>query len=788
MSVAERFVDGVRVGSQVGSASCTKTMNLLRASDDRSWVSAGQNVAAGFTAAAVGVVVGVPCTVIGGAVGAVVGGAEQAKSAVRDAAEDAKLGRERTALRSAASTASSAASMSEHVIPLLYALLEAHILKAMTEDEAWGVAVAFVAEHSESPRGPQFIESVRIRTCEVYWYTRLRRCYQAVPAEQIRDTARQLVARGEIDVFVSAMIACGGTPLRDWLREIGTGPPEDLAGMTKELLTSRLDLQWRRDREAMAESLKRRFPDGERGSACAERYFSLLDSFHQELTMLSFWKAWRVLLHGPLPKQFQGRNFEEVSSAVFLDEFRNFLGDLPSFFDGSAEVADAWVVGGEHVKSGGRLIEAIAKAKAPLSPTESAPSEGLHVLIEVLTAKSLKAPEYRFGDLTYSLLRGKPKLRPYVQVCIGAERRVTRTVEAVGDSAKFGEALILPPEDGSEESFKNFTLEVAVYDGRLLQSIVRGDPLIGIGMLELHEVGLGSSRIHVVHLMRNGRTSGNVTVRVGAAAPRAAYNVLATRTSRPLADVVRALAEVLVQPSGVDALLRCRPDGLVTSSGKQDEIGLRRALQSWIVRLYRLAQGLSGALDDDGVTTRLKGLMRSLGQIVAASAQDRRSAAEVQQLTTCWISAVLVSMCGGSVAAPSHTDNAWLSRLFEQRTAEPVASSPPAPNAQELLRGMGVTLPEEVAERVATALLARLVEAEETGEEEMFTGSALVQNGRVASGLGAVFRKGPHGDVAHVFLYDLELIREWQSMKGWDPLTSETLDEADILPLGDAAA
>eukprot|EP00927_Polykrikos_kofoidii_P072960 TRINITY_DN69043_c0_g1_i1.p1 TRINITY_DN69043_c0_g1~~TRINITY_DN69043_c0_g1_i1.p1 ORF type:complete len:785 (-),score=108.91 TRINITY_DN69043_c0_g1_i1:68-2422(-) len=779
MVVGRRLVEGVRVGSHAGVAVCAGTINLLDGSASGSCVSAGRSVAVGFTGAVVGVAVGVPCAVVGGAVGAVVGSAEGTKVTVQNAVVDAKLGRLRKGLRRRASlTGMQPTHFPAAVIPLLDALVEAQTLKTMTETETWDHAVAFMAEHTDEVHGPQLVASAQAQACKVHMFTRLRSSYPLSPAEEVRGVVQRLVVDAYDGLLESVLIICGATPLRDWLTEIGSGFPDEMVDMSLELFDASLDLQWRRDRDAMARALKIHFPSGEPSDGLS-RYFCLLESFQTRLPMLSFWKVWHILLHGSLPGQWEGRCFEDVSSPGFFDEFSMFLHRTTLSSCGLAMAGDTAQC--EAASANGRIQEAIAQAKMRLAPSSAAPAEGVHILVEVLTATNLRSPQYRFGDVTHNLIGCHRELRPYVEVSNGSERSVTRVVTACGGSAKFGEALILTPENGCCELLNDVQLKVAVYDARKIQSLVRGDPLIGVGSLLLSEVNFGLPQFRKVDLMRRGRTSGAVLLRAGTAAPRSAYTVLASSSTQPLADVVRALAVVLVQPQGVDALLRCRPDGILPSDTESGDIALRRALQSWIVRLNRLAQGLSG-LTEIVVSLRLTGLMRSAGQIVSACAATGTTAAEVRDLTARWFAGFPVIRDGNSATSLQAVD-ARLRHIIECAMNDRVTSACTAVSPEERLRRMGVALPEKVSQSVAFAVLARLLEAQETSEEEMFTGTTLVQNERVAPGLGAVLRFGRDGSVAHVFLYDLELIREWQSTKGWDPITSELLDEADIWPL-----
>ncbi|CAK0862402.1 unnamed protein product [Prorocentrum cordatum] len=60
----------------------------------------------------------------------------------------------------------------------------------------------------------------------------------------------------------------------------------------------------------------------------------------------------------------------------------------------------------------------------------------------------------------------------------------------------------------------------------------------------------------------------------------------------------------------------------------------------------------------------------------------------------------------------------------------------------QCLSKYGVRLPWGTARGVAAAVVARLAEAEQSGEVEMFSGEQIVHEGRVLPGLAAVLRPG----------------------------------------------
>jgi len=155
--------------------------------------------------------------------------------------------------------------------------------------------------------------------------------------------------------------------------------------------------------------------------------------------------------------------------------------------------------------------------KAADAPRSQQPNGYIHdVRVEVLSCKELGSPDYRFGDITKSLMSGKKNKieKVYVKLKLGAkdvkqtafvdcpEKCKHPTVEFHGDRHFY-------KYRGARD------LMVSVYDHREVQAAVRGDPGIGKGMLSLDEAAVSdcASRTEEVPLKNGDAHAGIVVVR-----------------------------------------------------------------------------------------------------------------------------------------------------------------------------------------------------------------------------------------------------------------------------------
>jgi len=351
--------------------------------------------------------------------------------------------------------------------------------------------------------------------------------------------------------------------------------------------------------------------------------------------------------------------------------------------------------------------------------------------------------------LTGSLIRAAtstpPKRNPYVEAKLGSASAQTRMAQKVVDHADFGERLAIPFPESSLMTGK--AIEFRVFDARGVQSAIRGDPLIGEASLQVANIDLGESKAWALRLHRGDLTNqGVLHVRVGLGASGRDYSALSSAAERPLAELARALANVLSQPTGVETLMSTRPK--LRSLSEEEEVQLRRLVRDLVLRLGRDAELASGLSDED-----LDG-------------------EEVQELAQAWIRSLLCRcLPPGSEAPP----------LNEERLARLVQSG--NQQASSTLEEFGAEVPETLDLHVREAVAARLAEALQAEEDEIFTGERIFVLRRLRGGMAAVLRAGRDHGRPHVFLYDLASIRQWQASTRKDPSTREPLSASEILPL-----
>mmetsp|Transcript_21702 Transcript_21702/g.41556 ORF Transcript_21702/g.41556 Transcript_21702/m.41556 type:complete len:472 (-) Transcript_21702:31-1446(-) len=415
---------------------------------------------------------------------------------------------------------------------------------------------------------------------------------------------------------------------------------------------------------------------------------------------------------------------------------------------------------------------------------EGASLEGSVLKVEVIHLSGLRNPEYRLGDFAKRTLGGE-KLRPYIEVeCESAKVRTGElgAHDAMVDDEQALETVLLPlPRKSSENCLRDLLIKFQVFDARQVQSFLRGDPLIGRASLSLGEESLGTPNVRTILLTRNGKASsrtgqpqshGAITLRIGVLAPCLAYDVLAAAPNRPLAQVVKALSQVLTQSLGVDAFLDACPDVLREPDNEEEDL-LQQMLQTWVVQLSCSTRRLNGRELDAVTVWHLAKVMRTLHNIVCARAPLEISET-AEQLTTDWLRNFLDQCAEG---APGTLDERRLQQLAE-------TGSMSCEVLHQRLSEFDVKLPQGVSESVALSILIRLIEAEHTGEVDIFSSEALIENGKAARGLAAVIRPGDDlDDGVRAFLYDYRGIDRWQQEHGTDPTTREVLDRREILPL-----
>lgn len=407
------------------------------------------------------------------------------------------------------------------------------------------------------------------------------------------------------------------------------------------------------------------------------------------------------------------------------------------------------------------------------------------VQVEVLALAGLVG----IGPRLKGLLGGSSTcgLRPYVEVSCGTSTARTAVVDAVaGDVAAFGEAVRLPLLDSMQStSPRRLELVLRVLHRRGDGKGFSRDHLIGEATVALGEESLGVPNTRTVWLTRLQRCGpwadetdcpahgGLLTARVGVLAPHGAYRVLSSCRRRKLAHVAKALAQVLVQPQGAEMLLASRPPSLAAVFDIEKEEALLLRLQTWIVQLDSCVERLDGQEDDQAAVWHLARVVRAAQELVASLSSSAHD--EVHELTLDWIRAIF-KHCAESQGMQLSLDETQVGRIL-------VAGRAGGGAAHERLSNLGVVLPPGTGDHLAVSILARLLQAERSGEVEMFTGEPIISNGRVARGIAAVTHPGCGADDVYVYLYSRSAISRWVAEHGSDPVTRVSLDLSNILPL-----
>mmetsp|Transcript_86350 Transcript_86350/g.252701 ORF Transcript_86350/g.252701 Transcript_86350/m.252701 type:complete len:785 (+) Transcript_86350:62-2416(+) len=764
---------GFVIGGSLGAAPGALVGGLAGSAGSRTGPSAAQGVLVGgaITGSLVGTLAAVPGGVLGGILGVAAGSAADlaagaqalARSTERRLA-DAKEGRRRAADREVPGAGGrQVAQLPAEALPLLCAMVVARRREVVSEDEAFQRAAALASACAEGAEAEQVLAWAEREGRQVLTAMKLSEAYPQASKAAIHAAASSLVDTTDADVLDAAWIICGSTPLSSLCSELRSQQPPHVSGVTSEFMEAGLRTKYEMERESLVEALQHFFPGGPSPGAYAQR----LDELREALPRASFWKAYCMFRSGAIPQQIGGLTFTDICTDDFVVAAKEFL--ATNFALCIEELEAQKTAEGDPACP---VLSAAMRAAAPLAPVASLVPKGKELHVEILSVASLGSPQYRLGDLTGGLVRtasGSSARRcPYVEVVFGAARAQTRVVRDVKDSADFGECLALPCPESALASRQ--AVQVSVFDARGVQSAIRGDPLIGQASLALSEVDLGEPKAWTLQLSRGDRSNqGKLHLRIGITASEGDYSALSNASERPLAELARALANILSQPSGVDTLMETRPR---LRDLQDEEISLlRRLLRDLLARLRRDA-ALASGLNDEAALAQLARTMRAVRQIVAMCAAEDLDGEEVQELAQAWIRALLLRCLPPGSAAPE-LNQGRLARLVE-------AGARPATRA---LEDYGASPPEGTGGELQEAVAARLGEALQGGEDEIFTGEPIFVGGRLRPGMAAVTRAGRDSGQPHIFLYDLASIRRWQASRGRDPSTRERLQEADILPL-----
>lgn len=394
--------------------------------------------------------------------------------------------------------------------------------------------------------------------------------------------------------------------------------------------------------------------------------------------------------------------------------------------------------------------------------------------VEVLSVAGVGGSDSSLEEMGRALLRRGAPQQYQVEVSHGAVSSRSRPISAAEEDAP-GIALKLSLKGVA--SLRDLEVKLSVH--RLLEGWGGTAPraLLGEAGVSVGEESLGAPNVRTVWLAgaagaSKHRQRGRVTVRVGVIAPEVAYHVLAASPNRCLAQVLRALSQVLVQCDGAASFAQARPPDLGAPRGG-DEEALRQSLQTWVIHVHSCARRLQNQENDRTTAFLFAPVMRKLQEIVQSCADGELPAEDVDRIAAGWLSNYIDCCTRGSAGTLVRARLEQLARTGSLHGEE----------TSQCLSKYGVRLPWGTAKGVEAAVVARLVEAEQSGEVEMFSGELIVHDGRVIPGLAAVLRPGRVDDGPHLFLYSLTSIRKWQAEHGTDPSTREALCSSSILPL-----
>jgi len=199
-------------------------------------------------------------------------------------------------------------------------------------------------------------------------------------------------------------------------------------------------------------------------------------------------------------------------------------------------------------------------------------------------------------------------------------------------------------------------------------------------------------------------------------------------------------------------------------------------LSAWTVRFCHRVSQLRGGESDEEAMRQLSRLARSAQEIVAMCMPNDSDFVDVQTVAVRWLQRFFAA-CGGDVEGSADIDEARMRQVLAtglRTEGDPRLS----------LEVLGASVPLDLPEETVEAIWARVAEAQLSGEEEIFTGAAIVAEGCLAPGTAAVLRaRGGAGAAPHVFLYHLASIQQWQAQDGTDPCTREALHAWEILAL-----
>ena len=245
--------------------------------------------------------------------------------------------------------------------------------------------------------------------------------------------------------------------------------------------------------------------------------------------------------------------------------------------------------------------EEVAMLPAPERHDEATVSCTAHpaLTLRLFRLTGLKSAQYRVGDMTKGLFRrlsgasGGASLRPYVRVSIIAsdddvadtcfDSARTRILD--GGDTLIGETLVLTPpcprtpsEMSSSGVARDATVAIKVYNAVGIQSVLRGDPLIGSVSIPLSTARCLAPNTELV-LERNGECRGRLQISFAGLEARPRREItLAKHSLLPVAGLKKAVCThwglAVGEPDGEPDVYEVIATGLA-SGGPMAVIGPR---------------------------------------------------------------------------------------------------------------------------------------------------------------------------------------------------------------------
>lgn len=286
-----------------------------------------------------------------------------------------------------------------------------------------------------------------------------------------------------------------------------------------------------------------------------------------------------------------------------------------------------------------------------------------------------------------------------------------------------------------------------------------------------------------------------MSARSANAAAHSARDVSARRASllstadSPLVLVVRLLQDKLAGPRGVESLKAAFPQDHLNEDGSSPELSdtdkvlLEEQLKDWQSNFAAVAERMPTDMSDVEAMQTLKMVFRGVLNLVSMWTPGSCSI-PVMRNAVRWVLNVLVHVSQDPAAA-SGVDVNRLRMLMSIAHAPDDAVIEEDIPTKLLDFGCKPEAVEGLSDDVARALLQQLRHWDaHPEEEETFTCTKLVEDGKIQAGLGLVVRGGgENGSRVHFFPYNYEQIQVWIGMGNQDPVTRSVLRVEDVIQI-----